>query len=418
MTTEIFKTNNGITVANIKNESSMALFGIVVLAGSNYETPEVAGIGHYVEHVGFKGSEKRNWKQINEEFAKMGSSPNAYTSNSEIFYHSACPKESIPQAIELMSDLFFNSTIPVEEMEKERNVIIEEKKMYEDDPKGAFTIMLGEKFFQWNIGHDVIGTFDSIKSITRQQILDYKKDKTSLDNFVFICSGNIDSKDLKKYIEDNTPKEHIYLRSVGTNDLAGGMWTDIINKEDKVKFLLEKENITQSMVYMMMPALSADDSMYYSEAVLYKACGGGMYSRLFSKIREELGLCYSVGMYGQSLSYPDRRIANLYGYTSPENVDLFIEESEKVLKEVMKNGLDQNIFECAKTDYLASVLRHTETSVGKAMYLVNKLLVNKKGNIEDIVKGIREVKIENCNKLAEKLLNQQYNWAVMNPKKA
>jgi predicted Zn-dependent peptidase len=158
--------------------------------------------------------------------------------------------------------------------------------------------------------------------------------------------------------------------------------------------------------------------MYYAEAVLYKAAGGGMYSMLFQKIREELGLCYSVGMYGNALSYPDRRIASLYGYTSPENVDLFIEESEKVLKDIMKNGIDQNIFECAKTDYLASVLRHTETSVGKAMYLVNKLLVNKKGNIEDTIQNIRNVKIEDCNMLAEKLLNQQYNWAVMNPKKA
>jgi predicted Zn-dependent peptidase len=142
-----------------------------------------------------------------------------------------------------------------------------------------------------------------------------------------------------------------------------------------------------------------------------------MFSRLFARIRQELGLCYAVGMYTYPLSYPDRRIMSVYGYTSPGNNDQFIEECEKVLRETVKSGLDEDIFECAKTDYLAAVLRRTETSEGKAMYLVKKLLVTRGGSVEDVLDRIRAVTIKGCNDLIPRLLDVQYNWAMMVPKK-
>ena len=413
---ETFKVN-GINVANIKSQSNIAFFGIAVVAGSNYETPEIAGIAHFVEHCMFKGTSSRNWKQINEEFARLGVNNNAYTSNTEVLYHATCPKENIKKVINLMMDMFFNSTIPVEEMEKERNVIIEEKKMYEDDPRSAFINSIGDNVFTWQVGHNTIGTFKTIKGITRNDIFNYLKEKISLDNMIFICSGDISSDDLKKYIEENIPEKHPYLRLSGANDIIEeSIWSDLIKKPEKIKFLMERENITQSIVYMITDTLSADDSLYYASAILYEALGGGMYSKLFSRIREELGLCYSVGMYASPLSYPDKRTANLYGFTSPENVDKFMTESEKVLQDVIKNGLDENIFECAKTDYLSTVLRQTETSAGKALYMTKKLLFNKNASLEDSLAKIRSVTMEECNELAKKLLDVQYNWAVMNPK--
>jgi predicted Zn-dependent peptidase len=416
MPTEIFKVN-GVTVANIKSDSGIALFGIAVLAGSNYETPEIAGISHFSEHLFFKGTAKRNWRQINEQFAKLGVNNNAYTDNSEVFYHTTCPKENISGVIELMLDMFFNSTMPQEEIEKERGVIAEEKKMYEDDPKSAFSDELGKAFFVWHLGHEIIGTFDTIKSISREQIAGYLRDKTSLENMVFICSGDVDSEDLKKYIGDNMPSEHHYLRSSAANVCGGGMWTDIVKYEEKVKLVVERDNITQSTVQMVIDGLPSNDPLFHHAQVISGSIGGGMFSRLFARIRQELGLCYAVGMYTYPLSYPDRRIMSVYGYTSPGNNDQFIEECEKVLRETVKSGLDEDIFECAKTDYLAAVLRRTETSEGKAMYLVKKLLVTRGGSVEDVLDRIRAVTIKGCNDLIPRLLDVQYNWAMMVPKK-
>jgi len=417
MTTEVFRVN-GITVANIHNDSEIVLFGIAALSGSNYERPDIAGISHFAEHLFFKGTQKRNWKQINEEFAKLGVNNNAYTSNTEVFYHTTCPKENIANVIDLMTDMFFNSTYLEEEIEKERSVIIEEKKMYDDDPKSAFLNMLGENFFTWHLGHETIGTFDTIKNIKKDNIVSYLRAKLSPSNFIFICSGNVDSNDLRRYLENSMPSSHNYfVEKGGINVLEKGCWLDIVNSNDKIKFIVERENITQSIVYMMMDGIPYTDPKHHAASIICEALGGGMYSKLFSRIREELGLCYSVGMYGIPMSYPDKKIMNVYGYTSPENVDKFIDEAEKVIDDIVKNGLDQNIFQCAKTDYISSILRATETSAGKAHFMVNKLLVEKGGNLEDTIAEMRAVTIKDCNELIPVMMKNKHNWAVMNPKK-
>lgn len=419
MSTEMFEIN-GVKIANIKSDSQIAFFGIACLAGSNYETPELSGAGHFSEHVFFKGSSTRNWKQINEEFAKLGVAQNAYTSSSEILYFASCPKENIAKVINLITDMFFNSTFPNDEIEKERNVILEEKKMYDDDPKASFQEVLGEQFFTWSMGHRTIGTEDTIKSINREQMMGYLKDKISLENMVFICSGDIDTDDLKKYLKKNIPSSHPYLRHTALNTVENNdnLWNlDVINKPSKIKFTMERENITQASAMMMINTLPNNHKYSHAASIVREAIGGAMYSLLFENIREKLGLCYSVGMYESYMSYPDNKIQALYGYMSPENVDLFIEECEKVLRKVIKNGLDKNLFECAKSDYLASTLRQVETSTGKAMYLTKKLLYYKEGCIEDPLMKIRGVKLKDCNKIIEQMLDVPYNWAVMLPKK-
>lgn len=419
MSTEYFEVN-GLKVANVKNDSEIAFIGIAALAGSNYECPDNSGIAHYIEHCHFKATKTRHWKQINEEFARLGASQNAYTSNTEVLYYATCPKENVGKTINLLADMFFNSTFPEDEIEKERNVIVEEKKMYDDNPKDYFSEMLGEEFFTWSMGHRTIGTFETINSINRKQMIDYLHDKMSLENIVFICSGDIDTNDLKACLKKNIPASHPYLRHTELNTVVNNdaLWNlDVINKPNKIKFMLEKEDISQSSAVMIINGLPNNDKYAHHAAVIRESLGGGFYSLLFEKIREKLGLCYSVGMYDQSMSYPDNKIMALYGHLSPNNVDLFIEECEKVLKNLIKNGLDKNLFQCAKTDYLSSILRQTETSSGKALFLTKRLLVLKEGCIEDVLMKIRDVKLKDCNNIIERLLDVPYNWAVMNPKK-
>ena len=182
MGTDFFEVN-GIKVANIHNDSDIALFGIGVEVGSKYEKPEIAGISHFAEHMFFKGTEKRDWRQINAEFAKLGVSNNAYTSNNEVFYHTTCPKSNIESVIDLMLDMFFNSTIPEEELEKERGVIAEEKKMYDDDHRSAFQDAIGNNLMVWDKGHATIGTFETIANIKREQFIKFLDLKVESDGF-------------------------------------------------------------------------------------------------------------------------------------------------------------------------------------------------------------------------------------------
>ena len=418
MSTDFFEVN-GLKVANIKSDSNIAFFGAVALAGSNYETPEIAGISHYCEHMFFKGTKNCNWQDITEEFAKLGASNNAYTSNSEVLYHATVPKDNVFNVIELIMDLLFNSVFPEEEIEKERNVIIEEKKMYDDNPKSSFYESMFEEFCSWDKGHPIIGTFDTIKSIQKSDMIKYLEDKINLSNLIFICSGDVDSKDLASCISDNLPTSHPFLSKGNPNKIGDNLWSDSIhsNNENKIQLQIERKNITQSTVAMPICNVSKLDPNSCAHTVLFKALGGGMFSKLFARIREELGLCYSVGISNVTLSYPNYSVPLLYGYTDDTNIDLFIDESEKVLSDVAKNGIDENLFECAKTSYLSAFLRGTETSAGKAMNMVNEYMDGQYCNIDDVANKIRKVDLKTVNGLSNELLGQYHPWAVMIPKK-
>lgn len=416
MSTEFFEVN-GIRVANIKNKSENALFGIAVQAGSNYETTEIAGISHFAEHMFFKGTERRHWSDINKEFAKLGVNNNAYTCNNEVFYHTTCPKENVEPVIDLMLDMFFNSTVPEDEFEKERNVIMEEKKMYDDDPYFAFDSEIGSNLFKWEKGHDVIGTFETLKSIQREDMLKFLKDKTNIKNVLFVCSGDVDSEDLKSYIESRIPENHDYLADGEKNMVGDGFFIDDIDYSKDFQLVYERENITQSQLTMMFKGIAPTDSRYYASSVVLGALGGGMYSKLFSRLREELGLCYRVNMNSHCLSYPDFPLTRMYSFTSPENVDKFVEESKKVIDEVVKNGLDQDIFDCAKADIVGRIVRATETSQGKCSFLLSKyLFTDSKKTFEESMTEIRGVTLEDCNNVVEDIFNSKAVWAVMNPK--
>jgi len=409
---EVFEINN-VRIVNIKNDSENIYFGIACLCGSNYESPDIAGISHYIEHCCFKATTSRTWEQINRDFARLGASPNAYTSNTEVVYHASCPKNSLEGTINIMLDMFFNSTFPEDEIEKERNVIIEEKKTYEDDPRSYFYGQTG-RLLSWELGHDTLGTFDTIRSIKRHNMINYLNDKINFNNFIIICCGNINKIDLVKYLKKNIPSSHSYLHKGEKNTFEGGFWSDMIKQPKKIKITVYKKNLMQSSISMFTQGLSVFDKDYFAFNVLLKAIGGGMYSKLFSQIREKLGLCYSVGMYSNILSYPDKVITELYGLISPDNIDSFMRESEKVLKDVVKNGIDKDLFTCAKMDVLSSLLRRVETSQGKASLLLNRLLYGKEGSVEGITRMVSRVNLKQCNDMVG-LLDTKYNWAVMIP---
>jgi len=408
---------NGIRVANIKNDSEIAFFAIVVNAGSNYENKNNAGISHIIEHMMFKGTKNRTYSKISEDFARLGVSNNAATDNSDVSFYATCPKENLNKTIEILMDMFFNSTFPAKELEKERNVILEEKKMYLDDPTGFFFNEIGSAFFEWEKGHNTIGTDETIKSVNKKDIKEYLDKTYTLDNFIFICCGNINDEDLKKYIYKNIPENHAFSRYIGINSVSDRLWTDIINSKDKIKLNVTKEGLQQAQILMLTRGLGSNDEDSYAANVLLKAVGGGAYSKLYTRIREKLGLCYSVNAHSFYMAYPNHLINAVSGSTSHENIDLFIEETEKIIKSTRKNGIDKNLFECAKIDQISSLLRHIETSKGKAEGFLKRYLFGNYISVEEYIKSSRSVTLKDCNRVAERILNvDKCYWAVLRGK--
>jgi predicted Zn-dependent peptidase len=406
---------NGLRVANIYNNSNINFMGICTICGSNFETPDIYGISHFAEHMFFKGTKNRDWKQINEEFASIGASQNAYTDNTEVLYHCTFPAKNIKNAISLMTDMFFNSLFPVEEIEKERNVIIEERKGYNDDHTSFFYENIGNKMFTEEKGHSIIGTVKTIKGINRDKIIQYLHKNNCYENILFVFCGPTKTEDIIEYIKLNFPKQHSFLKHGTKNICDNKLWKkDFINNK-KIKLLVKRNKITQSQVCLPLLGLGANDLYYFAQKILFKCIGGGMYSILFSRIREQLGLCYSVGSQVTDISYPNCILPMIYGNTSPKNVNLFIEECENELHKIKHNGLANKVFECAKTDLLSQIFRNTETSFGMASTVMKSLLFDNNKTVEDIISGIEKTTIGDCNKVASNLLNRSYNWAVMMP---
>ena len=417
MATDFF-TVNGMRVANIKNESPNAFFGIAVIAGSNYEDMCIAGISHFAEHMVFKGTKNRTWKDINRYFARIGADNNAYTSNSEVVYYTTVPKENIEKAIDIMLDMFFNSTFPQYEFDKEKNVIVEEKKMYEDDPYWAFQSEVSKNFFVWEKGHDPIGEFDTINSITRESLMRYFEDKTNKENVVFICSGDIDSDDLKSYLDQHMPNEgHPYIRNGSRNVVSDQYWSDIVEKDVDIHLTVKRDNIMQSQVKLLSRGYSVCSDKYEPSAVIINALGGGSHSRLFERIREELGLCYSIHMNNSAIAYPDYTVTTISGYTSEDNIPRFMEETEDIIEHIKREGLDKDLFECAKTDILSTVLRQTETSKVKASFLTKRyLFTDDRISFEDAILRISNITLDDCNNIMYEMFCSPRYWAVMSPK--
>ena len=410
---------NGIKVAHIQTESNLGLFGIFNMAGSNFESPANAGVAHFGEHMFFKGTTSKNWKELSRLFAVSGIIQNAYTDNDEIFYHASFPVEQLEITVKTMCDMFFNSTVPTEEMEKERQVILEEKNEYDDDPESAFGSHIGKTLFDWNVGHDIIGTNNSIRAIKREDIVAYQQSKLNYNNILIICVGNIDKTRLEEVVCCSIPASHLFLSDGEQNKIETSSFfkEGVMNVSDPIKTRFYRKNIEQSHVQAFVKGISMLDKNSAEYVVLTAALGGGMYSMLFEKIREELGLCYSVCSFISTLKYPDVSHIRIAGQLDPKNIDKFMLATEDIIRDVRKNGLPLEIFQCAKNMAVARLLQMTETSSGRAEAMVKRIFFGQTDDIQATIRSWKNATLDGCNDLFCRLFDpDKLAWAVMLPK--
>ena len=417
MEIDIFEIN-GVKVANIYNNSSIGFLGIFCLNGYIFENKDSYGVAHFVEHCMFSGTKTRTWKDINQGFAKIGAKSNAYTSSDEVCYHVTTANEHFKQSAEILMDVFFNSTYDPKEIEKERKVILEEKKMYDDDPSSAFSTECG-KFLHPSYGHNAIGTEENIRSINRSEIVTYLRNSLGQKNIMVVYCGNVPSDEIKTTLEKLIPVRHDFTkRDKLRNSNDNILWNPEFENTDKIKLIYERENIEQAQILGFMNGLSMLDLLKFEEMVIMCCLGGGEYSMLYERIREELGLCYSVGAGSDVLYYPDVAIGKIYGMIDAKNISKFIGETEKIFETMKTDGINPDIFECAKNSLVSSVLMSVETSRGKGSFLTKRVFYNKPITIEDYVNKIRAVTLDSCNAFAKTMLDaSKIKWAVMVNKK-
>ena len=387
----IEKTNTGIEVIFDKLESiSTCSVGVFVKTGSRDESDSEEGISHVLEHMIFKGTPTRNYFEISEEIDYLGANVNAHTTKEETVFYINALTQFLGKSVDILFDIVTNSTIDEKELEKEKDVIVEEIKMYKDSPDDlVFEINYADSI-NGQYGKPIIGTEASVKGFTAEEIRKYYKERYTKDNILIVVSGNFDKEEILQKIDE-------YFGELGDTK---------IDRREKIDFSFNSGKKTVSKdINQVNICISHQSENYNSENKIYtdilaNIIGGSMSSRLFQEIREKNGLAYSVYTYNQY--YLSGGLMSTYIGTNLENYEKAIEITLLEFKKLRENGVTEDELQKAKNKYLSRIAFAMENPRSR-MGILGNYYVRKNEIIdtEKIKEEVNAVKLEDVNKFAK-----------------
>lgn len=384
---------NGIRVVTeeIPHVRSVSI-GLWVGVGSRDETDENSGIAHFIEHMMFKGTKNRSAKQIAEELDAIGGQLNAFTAKEYTCYYAKTLDEHFPKSLDLLADMFFNSLYDPQEIDKERNVIIEEINMYEDAPDELIHDLFASTL--WNnhpLGRSIIGTREVVEKINRADIISFLKTFYTPDQLVIAVAGNVKHDRVMELI---TP---LFDRMEGKSTAR-----NYAKPVPVYQVATKKKDTEQVHLCIGVPGLPLDHEQIYSLYVLNSILGGGISSRLFQEIREERGLAYSV--YSYHNSYKDAGLFSIYTGLSLKNIGPVVELISRELKQIKAGKVTEEEVFRAKEQLKGSLYLGLEnvsnrmSRIGKSELCLGRIITP-----EEAVEKINRVGIKDVQLLAEQL---------------
>ncbi len=398
---------SGITVVTERMPSVRSVsLGFWFRVGSRDESAEQAGCSHFLEHLLFKGTTSRTARQIAEEIDAVGGEMNAFTSKEYTCFYARLLDRDLPVAVDVLGDMLGDATNTVEDVEAERQVVLEEINIHLDSPDdlvhGDFQeALLGDH----PLALETLGTMDSITGMDRETIHDYYLDRYRPENLTVAAVGNIDHDDVVRFIED------------GLGDLGrpGGERAERVQpREFHVGEVAVRHRPTeQAHVVLGGRALDQRDPRRYAARVMNTILGGGMSSRLFQEVREQRGLAYST--YSYVSGYSDAGVYGAYAGTTPRRV----EETLKVVREQL-DGFSSSVtaeeVERAKGALKGGIVLSLEDT-GSRMSRIGKMVCNDAEiiTVDDVIDRIDAVDLDAVRGVADELLATPRTLAVVGP---
>ncbi|MBQ7307565.1 MAG: insulinase family protein [Clostridia bacterium] len=375
-------------------------FHIYVGIGSTKEDETNQGISHIIEHMLFKGTEKRSAFQIAEDFKNIGCQSNAFTSKTDTCYYIRAISKYIESGVEILSDMFLNSTFDEKELRREKNVIIEELKMYKDDPESQCIELVDENFYKGSpYSSNIIGTKKSIKGVTREQILEYKNKHYTPQNIVLSFAGNITEKQALELVE-----KYFGTLIEGQNQVEKRQLINRVYPQKSVGKVKFKDN-SQSEVCITYPCVDVYSKSKYAATLLNTIWGSSsMSSRLFQTIREKMGLVYRI--YSSVCSSEYGGDITIGFSTSTKNVPIALKAIKKEINKLIKKGITAQELASAKVYINTSTLLRYENTAYISLSNARELTVF--GDItsqEDYLELIDKVTVEEVNELINFIYN-------------
>ncbi len=357
--------SNGLRIIceTIPHVHSVSL-GVWVGSGSRYENPHYNGISHFIEHMFFKGTERRTAKQIAETIDAVGGQLNAFTTKEYTCFYAKVLDQHYKLGVDLLSDMITKSQFKSGEIEKEKSVILEEIKSYEDSPDDVIHDVLADATLKGHpLGWTILGTPETVGRIDRDIIKKYLQQHYTPDNIVFAVAGNVQFDQIVAEIEQRFSS----LRGHKKQEMPG-----VPDFEPKV--IIKRKEIEQVHLCLGTRGIGRKNPDKYIVFVLDSILGGSVSSRLFQKLREDRGLVYVTG--SNHASYRDTGIFSVYAGTSPRNFDEVIRIIKEEINRFTQEPVSEQELTRAKDQLRGNLLLSLESTCNRMSRIAKTELFN------------------------------------------
>lgn len=396
---------NGLRVASysMPHVHSVAI-SIGIDVGARYEEQSNNGISHMLEHMAFKGTARRTARKIAEEFDAIGGNLNAYTSMEHTVYYARVLKEDTGLAMDILSDILLNSVFDQEELEKERQVILQEIAMHHDTPEELIFDRMSEMAYpNQPVGRSILGTPATVSGFERSDLRSYITSHYYASRMVVVAAGNVKHEELVAQVEKSF-----------SGLTPGPICTPLIGHYKGGEERLTKD-LEQVHLLLAFPSVSYHDPRYRTAQLMATLLGGGMSSRLFQEVREKRGLAYSI--YAFVSSYSDSGLFGIYtGLGEKESSDIATIIADEMHKAA--DSIPEEEVARVKTQMVASIKMSQESVSSQSETITRHVLsYGRYKMMDEVIKEIEAVNVEDIRAILKTCLSGTPTLAAIGPVK-
>jgi predicted Zn-dependent peptidase len=380
--------------------------GLYFPTGSRHETRLNNGISHFIEHLVFKGTQKRSAEQINREIDMLGGASNAYTSKETVCFHARVLPAQLPRLVELLADLATNA-LPnglEEELEREREVILAEISALEDSPEDLVGDVCDQAYFgEHPLALPVVGSARAVARLALPEIRDHFVRHVVARDMVVAAAGDVEHEQLLSLVSE-------HLSGIPQGGRRPGLQAPSVQRACRV---VERE-LEQVQLCLSAAGVSRGDPRRRSAELLSFIVGEGYSSRLFREVRDRRGLAYSI--YTSFSCYLDAGSLNIHAGVSPERLDQMLAVVGEVLADVRSGGITADELEAAKLHLSTSIVLGHETSGARMGFLADQVMLNDRGmTLASELAAIERVRLDDLHALGSELLAEPLALGLVGP---
>ncbi|MFH1145704.1 MAG: pitrilysin family protein [bacterium] len=389
------KNNSQAIFAPIPNAKTVTVL-VMVKVGSRFEAEKLAGVAHFLEHMLFKGNKKYpTTHDLSATLDAVGADFNAFTWKEHTGYYVKLASEHLPLAIDVVSQMLLTSKLEQKEMNKEREVIVEEMHLYRDNPsRHIHDLLYQEMFSNSPLGRDTTGTAETVRRMKREEMVKFWKTHYRGKNVVVAVAGGFELEEVEKLVSKSFSFD---------GGIVKGEFVKHARKQQQPRVRVEYRDTGQVQLALGFPAFSYNDPRRYALSLLSTIMGGNMSSRLFIKIRERQGLCYSI--WSTTASFIDTGSFEIIAGLSKDRIEEAIRRIRAVVDEIGKNGVSERELRQAKEYSQGKLLLKLEDTAEIAHWFAEEALFQNEIETPDqLMERLRKVTREEIKKTAQTVL--------------